>query len=46
MKIENCKQLFGFWAGMPYGIVTDRYEDFEQFKNGIGYEKDPLKSEW
>lgn len=38
MKTENGKQFFGFWEGMLYGTVTDRYEDFEQYKNGIDKE--------
>ena len=32
------RHLFGFWAGMPYGIVTDTYEDFKQFKNSLSKE--------
>lgn len=39
MTIENGFRLFGFWEGMPYGSVTDRYEDFVQFKNAIDKEK-------
>ena len=39
MKIENGKRLFGFWEGMPYKSVTDKYEDFEQFKNAISKDK-------
>lgn len=38
MKTENGRHLFGFWAGMPYGTITDKYEAFGHFKNGI--EKD------
>ena len=39
MKTENGIHSFGFWAGMPYGITTDKYEDFEQFKNSIEKER-------
>ena len=39
MKVENGRRLFGFWDGMPYGSATDKYEDFEQFKNSIDKEK-------
>lgn len=39
MKIENGKYSFGFWDGMPYGKVTDKYEDFEKFANEIAKEK-------
>lgn len=27
--------FFGFWEDMPYRTVTDRYEDFEQYSNGL-----------
>lgn len=39
MKNENGRKLFGFWDGMPYGSITDSYEDFESFKNTINKEK-------
>lgn len=39
MKIENGFRLFGFWEGMPYGTPTDKFEDFEQFRNTIDKEK-------
>lgn len=39
MKIENGFRLFGFWDGMPYGTATDKYEDFQQFKNSIDKDK-------
>ena len=39
MKTENGIRSFGFWEGMPYGITTDKYEDFELFKNSIKKEK-------
>ena len=35
MKIENGKNTFGFWTGMPYGKTTDKYEDFEQINENI-----------
>ena len=39
MKISNGRWMFGFWEGMPYGELTDRYEDFLKLKNGIEKEK-------
>lgn len=33
MKQEQI--LFGFWDGMPYGLTTDSYEDFEKIRNNI-----------
>lgn len=39
MTIKNGLRMFGFWDGMPYGSATDKYEDFEQFKNTIDKEK-------
>jgi len=39
MKIINGWKLFGFWEQMPYGSPTDKYEDFEQFKNSIDKEE-------
>lgn len=39
MKIEDGRQLFGFWYGMPYGTITDKYEDFERFDNDIDKKK-------
>ena len=35
MKTENGRYFFGFWEGMPYKTVTDRYEDYVKFKNVI-----------
>lgn len=39
MTIENGKYSFGFWAGMPYGTVTDKFEDFQRFPNKISKKK-------
>ena len=35
MKKSNGRWLFGFWDGMPYRTVTDKYEDFVRYKNSI-----------
>lgn len=39
MIFKNDKYGFGIWEGMPYGIPTDKYEDFEQFQNEIDKKK-------
>ena len=39
MVKENGIRLFGFWDGMPYGLATDKYEDFLQFENTLDKEK-------
>lgn len=26
---------FGYWEGMPYSTISDKFEDFKQFKNAI-----------
>lgn len=39
MKAQNGRYLFGFWDNMPYRSVTDKYEDFEQFKNSVSKKK-------
>lgn len=39
MKVNTDRRLFGFWEGMPYKSITDKYEDFEQFQNAISKEK-------
>ena len=39
MKKEYGKYGFGFWDGMIYGSATDKYEEFEQFRNEIEKEK-------
>ena len=31
--------LFGFWEGQPYSSVTDKYEDFQSYKNTIDKQK-------
>lgn len=38
MIVKDGRRLFGFWEGMPYKSITDKYEDFEQFKNTISKE--------
>ena len=30
--------MFGFFDGQPYGLVTDKYEDFKEIKNAIDKE--------
>ena len=35
MKRSNGWLLFGFWEGMPYKTVTDKYSDFEKIRNRI-----------
>ena len=39
MITRNGYSGFGYWEGMPYGICTDKFEDFKQFKNFIPKEK-------
>ena len=39
MIIKNEICAFGFWEGMPYGIVTDKLEDFKAFKNSLPKDK-------
>lgn len=34
MRIDNGRLLFGFWDEV-YGTPTDKYEDFEQYRNTI-----------
>lgn len=36
---KNRLCLFGFWDGMPYRSITDKYEDFEKFTNQIEKQK-------
>lgn len=35
MKNVNNKMLFGYWNGMPYGQVTDTFEEMRKYKNSI-----------
>ena len=38
MKSINGRMAFGFWEGMPYGAVTDAFDDFKAYKNEISKE--------
>ena len=38
MIVENGLYGFGFWPGTPYGLPSDKYEDFLLFKNEIDKE--------
>ena len=39
MKHKNGKYFFGFWNGMPYRDVTDKFDDYLLFKNQINKSK-------
>lgn len=39
MKYVNGIKAFGFWKGMPYGDVTDSFEDFKSYQNVIPKDK-------
>ena len=36
---DNGRWVFGFWPDMQYGTVSDKYEDFVEYKNDIDKEK-------
>lgn len=38
MKNIDGRMAFGFWEGMPYGVVTDAFDDFKSYKNEISKE--------
>ena len=35
MKTMHGKKCFGLWKGMPYGEITDAFNDFRSYKNEI-----------
>lgn len=39
MKIVHNRKVFGFWEGMPYGIISDSFKDFMKYSNNISKEK-------